>query len=221
MLTCFLTSIILPGCRGTEKPDTSATIDTSEIIETSVNNPNPESVDKADVDQKNTKKSNPLSIETDILFIRDKYKIITEASNYKTVPFDTQCDEITSIKLERKYNEKGKLSYLQYKDCGEHGCTSRQHYYWDGKLIFIFHQNDLAIGSGQTIEEYRTYFKDGKMIRCLEKKVSWRQGERPIEDLLKKASNKEVDCTPDKLTSNLPEMESLSVDKAKKYFCPS
>ncbi len=159
------------------------------------------------------------SIESDIQFIRDKYDLISNAADYKTVPFATECDERSSTKLERKYNKKGELSYLKYEECGGHGCSIKHHYYWEGELIFIFHKNDSTPGNSHIIEEHRTYFKNGEMIQCLEKKAHRHGGQAPMEELLKKANNKEVDCTPEKLTANLSEIESLSIEDAEKYFC--
>ncbi len=177
------------------------------------------SADKEEAVQEKTENVKPTSIEEDIQFIRDKYAIIRKATHYKTVPFKAQCDERTMVKLDRKYNEKGELSYLQYHDCGGHGCSTKHHYYWEGELIFIFHVNDYSPGSTHIIEEHRTYFKNGKMFRCLEKKAHYYEGQAPMAELLKKASNDEVDCTPEKRTKNLSELEDLSIDKAKDYFC--
>ncbi len=59
------------------------------------------------------------------------------------------------------------------------------------------------------------------MILCLEKKAHYYKGQAPMEELLKKAENKEVDCAPEKLTANLSEIEPLSLEEAKKYFCAS
>ena len=161
------------------------------------------------------------SLETDIKFIRNKFNIINKANNYKTVPFETRCDRMSSDKLIRKYNTNGELSYLSHKACGAHGCSTKEHYYWKGALIFIFRVNDYSPGSTHVIEEHRTYFKDGKMIRCLEKEARYYEGQPPMAELLKKAVNKEVDCTPEKRTEKLSELESLSLEDAQKYFCTS
>jgi len=167
------------------------------------------------------KTAEPSSIASDIEFIRDKYKIISEATDYKTVPFKTQCDDGRSEdELERKYNKKGALSYLKHISCGEHGCRTRQHYYWEGDLIFIFQKDDFTPGSSHVITEQRSYLKNGQMIRCLEKEARYNEGQPPMEKLWEKAKNKEVDCSSERLTPNLSELESLKLDEAKKYFCP-
>ncbi len=159
-------------------------------------------------------------LESDIQFIRDKFAIISNATNYKEVPFETMCDERTSFKFDRKYNEKGKLSYLLYVTCGEHGCYTKEHYYWDEELIFIFSKSDISPGVSNIVEERRTYLKNGRVIRCLEKTAQNAMGEPPMEELLKKAVNKEVDCTPEFLSDILEDLETLSVQDAKQYFCP-
>jgi len=161
------------------------------------------------------------SIESDIQFIRDKYNIISQTTDYKTVPFETRCDERSSDSLVRKYNKKGELSYLKHVSCGGHGCRTKHHYYWEGELIFIFYKDDYTPGSSHVIEEHRTYFKDGKMIRCLEKEARYYEGQPPMAELLKKAENKEVACTSEKLTANLSEIETLNLNEAQKYFCSS
>ncbi len=204
------------------KPYTIALLFTCLLMASCTQSPstsNSKTATKEQANSVNTTDSNSSSTESDLQFIRDKYKVISGATDYKTVPFEAQCDERSSTKLERRYNKKGDLSYLKLIDCGGHGCSTKHHYYWDGQLIFIFHNNDSTPGVSHIIEEHRTYFKNGKMIHCLEKKAHYHPGQPPIEELLKKAENKEVDCTPDKLTANLSEIESLSLDKAKAYFC--
>lgn len=178
-------------------------------------------IKKEETVQENTGNNESTSIESDIQFIRNKHAIISKATNYKTVPFEVRCDERSSSKLVRKYNEKGELSYLELHDCGGHGCYVKYHYYWDGQLIFTFFKNEYSPGASHIIEEYRTYYKNDKMIRCLEKKAHYYDGQPPMEELLKKAKNEEVECTPAKRTENLSEIENLSLDKAKAYFCPS
>lgn len=208
ILITLTTLCLLASCEKTpESKDKTTPTDTKAATEEKV--------------QENTENENNSSIASDIQFIRDKYAIISKATNYKTVPFEAQCDERSSVKLERKYNEKGELSYLEYHVCGDHGCSVKYHYYWEGQLIFIFHKNDYMPGTSHIIEEHRTYFKNGQMIRCLEKKAHYYEGQLPMAELLKKAKNEEVECSPDKLTEDLSKMETISIDEAKAYFCES
>ena len=160
-----------------------------------------------------------LSIEPDIHFIREKYAILVQDTNYTEVPFEIQCDERSSTKLVRRYNKNGQLSYLKYEECGEHGCSIRHHYYWNGELIFIFHKSDFTPGSSHIVEEHRTYFKNGEMIRCLEKEARYYEGQASMDELLRQAENRVVDCTSEKRTANLSAIESLSLEAAEKYFC--
>ncbi len=197
-LLSFLNLFLLTACQNPKEPKSEET----------------PSIESSSTDVKAT------SLEADIKFIQEKYKIISEATDWKTVPVVTQCEEIGETQLVRKYNEKGELAYLELTQCGGHGCLSKEHYYWDGKLIFLFSKNDFTPGSSHIIEEHRTYFKEGTMIRCLEKQAAYHEGQPPMEELLKKAVNKEVDCAPAKLTTNLSKIESLSVEEAQKYFCP-
>lgn len=169
--------------------------------------------------QDNTAITKESSLEENITFIQKKYELIKQMEDYESVLVEAQCDDNSSNKLERRYNSKGALSYLKYRSCGAHACSTKHHYYWDGQLIFIFHKNDYAPGNSHIIEEHRTYFKNGKMIRCLEKKAHQHPGQAPIEELLEKAENKEVECSPEKLTINLAELEALSSGEAQKYFC--
>lgn len=160
------------------------------------------------------------SIESDIQDIREKYAIISKATHYKTVPFETNCGDNTSIKFVRKYNEKGQLSYLLYHLCAEEGCFISHHYYWDEKLFFIFKQSDITPGVSHIIEERRTYFKGDQVIQCLEKTAHQHEGTAPMSELLKKAENKKVECTSEFLSDILMDIETLPVAEAKKYFCP-
>jgi hypothetical protein len=114
---------------------------------------------------------------------------------------------------------KVKISYLQYQVCSDHGCNTVHHYFWEGKLIFIFEQRSYWVGSTDKLSEHRTYFKDGMMIKCLEKEVTTTNGQQDIDQLLKKTSNGEVDCTSDRLTDNVWGLVTLNRDSAEKYFC--
>jgi len=123
------------------------------------------------------------TLEADIQFIQDKFAIINQGTNYKTVPFNMECEGMAYFQLNRKYNEKGELSYLISGD-------------------------------------YRTYFKNGKAIRCLEKEAHNNMGEPPMKDLLSKARNKEVECSTEFLEDATEELKTLKVEDARKYFCP-
>ena len=160
------------------------------------------------------------SIVADIQFIRDKVDMINKATDYRTVPFKKQCDEMSSTELERKFNDKRELCYLKYVECGGHGCMTKHHYYSEGELIFIFYQNDYSPGSSHVIEEHRSYFKNGKMIRCLEKEARYYEGQPPMTELLEKAENKEVDCSAEKLTAHLTILETINLDQdAQEFLC--
>lgn len=212
---CFLILCSLMACQN--PPHTKDNTSPTEVKNQSSNDSGTDG--KKETHQADTETANQPSIEENIQFIKDKYGIIVKSIHYKTIPFETQCDERTTVSFERKYNEKGALTYMQLIECGEHGCSTKQHYYWDGELIFIFHKNDYTPGVSHIIEEYRTYFKNSKMIRCLEKTASSYPGQASAEELLKKAPNQEVDCASDKLTVNLSELESLTTEKAISYFC--
>ncbi len=160
------------------------------------------------------------TLEADIQFIQDKFAIINQGTNYKTVPFNMECEGMAYFQLNRKYNEKGELSYLISGDCSEHGCETKEYYYWEGELIFAYKKKDFTPGSSHFIEEYRTYFKNGKAIRCLEKEAHNNMGEPPMKDLLSKARNKEVECSTEFLEDATEELKTLKVEDARKYFCP-
>lgn len=169
--------------------------------------------------EKELASSTSKSVESDIKFIREKFKIINGA-NYTSKHLKINCDEMSSNEVVRKHNDKGELMYLKHVECGEPGCATIEHYYWDGALIFIFRVNDYSEGVSQLRQEYRTYFKNNEMIRCLEKEARYFDGQPPMEELLKKSKNKEVVCTPEKLTKNLSKLETIDSNNAKKILCP-
>ncbi len=156
--------------------------------------------------------------KSDIEFIRDKYAIIVNADPQRVDSFIVECGGGTT-RLERRYNEKEEISYLQYEICGGHGCSTSHHYFWEGKLIFKLYQDTYWVGNSDFMKEHRTYFKDGEMIRCLEKEVSTTNGQPTIEDLMKKASNSEVDCVAEKLTDDLAKLMRLKQEEAEVYLC--
>ena len=57
------------------------------------------------------------------------------------------------------------------------------------------------------------------MIRCLEKEARYYEGQASMDELLRQAENRVVDCTSEKRTANLSAIESLSLEAAEKYFC--
>lgn len=156
--------------------------------------------------------------KSDIEFIRDKYAIIVNGTPERVDSFIVECGGGTT-RLERRYNEKGEINYLQYETCGGHGCSTSHHYFWEGKLIFKLYQDTYWVGNSDFMKEYRTYFKEEKMIRCLEKEVSTTNGQPSIEDLMKKASNSEVDCTTEKLTADLAKLMTLKQEEVEVYLC--
>lgn len=156
--------------------------------------------------------------KSDLDFIRDKYAIIVNTNPARVDSFIVECGG-GMTKLERRYNEEEAISYLQYQICGGHGCSTSHHYFWEGKLIFKLYQDTYWVGNSDYMKEHRTYFKNQEMIRCLEKEVSTTNGQPSIEDLMKKASNSEVDCTPEKLTTDLAKLMTLRQEEAEVYLC--
>lgn len=154
----------------------------------------------------------------DVLFIREKYAQISNATNYRRDTFETECGG-GPMKFERKYNEKNELAYLYTEFCSDHGCEGTHHYFWEGNLIFIFSQQSYWVGNTDELRESRTYLKNGQMFRCLEKKVNTTNGTPKIEDLLKKASNSEADCSTDRLTKDIEQLIALNIENAQTYFC--
>ena len=158
------------------------------------------------------------SEDSDIQFIRDKYAIITNATNYKVDSITVDCEHGTST-IERRSTDEGELRYLLENSCGDHGCATNRHYFWDNKLIFIFRQNYYYAGNSDYLQEHRTYFKNDKMFRCLEKNVSTDKGYEELKKILQKTANQTIDCAPNKRTGNLQQMIDLDLTKAKDFLC--
>jgi len=147
-----------------------------------------------------------------------KCAIITDAINYKVDSTTVECERGTA-RIERRSTEKGELRYLLENACGEHGCVTTHHYFWENDLIFIFRQNYYYAGNSGYMQEQRTYFKNDEMFHCLEKDVSTDKGYEALIKLLENTANKTVDCTPNKRTENLQQLVDLAVNKAKEYYC--
>lgn len=201
-LVCFifLALSFLTACQPTQKPKEEATSVEVEISEETETIPAAEKP------------------KSDIEFIKDKYAIIVNANPHRIDSFIVECGGGTT-RLERRYNEKEEISYLQYEICGGHGCSTSHHYFWEGKLIFKLYQDTYWVGNSDYMKEHRTYFKDQEMIRCLEKEVSTTNGQPSIEDLMKKTPNSEVDCTTEKLTEDLVKLMTLKQGDAESYLC--
>ncbi len=155
----------------------------------------------------------------ELTFVNEKIVDIKNEHIHHKDQFTFECDK-GKVDLERIYNDDNQIHLLSYHIHGEDGISTKHHYFWDNKLIYQFHHHEGAEGGKQVIDDHKTYFKEGKIIRCLEKKISYSKGEEHPNDLFVNATYEQVDCVPaDKLTKNIEQLLAYSEEEAKDYFC--
>ena len=151
----------------------------------------------------------------DLSFIYAKQKEIINEHIHKTDKFTFECTK-GEVTLERQYNDNDEIHLMSYHLCGDDGCSTKHHYFWENKLIYQFHHHEVAKDGKQVVDDHRTYFKDGKIVRCLESRYSYVKGEVLPED----NSYEEVDCTlADKISKEMEKLLTLSEEEAKAFLC--
>ncbi|MCI5057707.1 MAG: hypothetical protein MRY83_16450 [Flavobacteriales bacterium] len=178
----------------------------------SCSNPSPEQETVKDKRSENVKIDQNDVSETDpIEKIRQLYKVV----------IGQKQDSILTIKTKYyncpDYPEEGSVTYyhnnndirlieLNYSD-GGHSGAQEQFFVENGKLFFHFFDMSYwtfvdSEGEQKTKDVFiqeRTYFDNGKVIKCLSKEFSSNDGEN-VQDLSQKTPNKEiVDCGRDEL----------------------
>jgi hypothetical protein len=147
-------------------------------------------------------------------FISEKREEIFNEHILKKDHFNISC-ESGEIELERLYNDNGEIHLLTYTVCKDNACSTKSHTFWEGKLIYQMYHHSVEDGQNNKVDDHQTFFKDGKIIKCLEKKYSYMDGE-----VSPKSTYEQVDCVPaDKLTKDIEKLLTLTEEEAKAYLC--
>lgn len=151
----------------------------------------------------------------DIMHVYSQKEEIDKEKVIKKDLFNFECAN-GKITLERFYNEANEIHLLVYSICDDKGCSAKHHYFENDKLFYQFHHHETDQGDKYMVDDHRTYFKDGEIVRCLEKRYSYNKGE-PHTDAVE---FKQVDCVAaDKITKDIEKLLTLAEADAKAFLC--
>lgn len=196
---------------------------------TESNSSNSESEDSsatmADSTNVTSKGGTEMSVEEQLAYAKQHAKDLEhvysrrkEIDNEKVIKKDLFNFECTNgkITLERIYNEDNEIHLLVYSICNDQGCSTKHHYFENNKLFYQFHHHEQDQGDKHMVDDHRTYFKDGEIVRCLEKRYSYNKGEAHTDT----GEFKQVDClAADKITKDIEKLLTLAEADAKALLC--
>ncbi len=126
--------------------------------------------------------SDAQTLEQNIQEIRTQFKFINSQKDFQKVVFENEefTDEIPSEGCELEvYYKNGNLYKIIESDAASVNLYTTEYYFKNNQLIFVYRKEDefTKIPGGkvvdtETIYEERTYYKNGNIIRHLEKGMS-------------------------------------------------
>lgn len=166
-----------------------------------------------------------IQAEDSIKQIRKWYGEIQNDKNLKKQTFkDGEGDGGGEFELTRYTTAKGELRKIHRYGGGDHGVGNETYYFRGGKLFFVYITSQYwrftgekdPNGESEVIDiasQLRLYFKDGKCIKALEKRIAIK-GADELRQLLDKQPNKpkEID---DELHSYENRAKQLAAIKSK------
>jgi len=115
------------------------------------------------------------------------------------------------ISLERIYNDAKEVNLMTITRCKGDDCHTKNYFFENKKLIYVFHHHEVKSGDSFTVDDHKTYFQDGQMLKCLEKEFNYKNGEpQPNEPY------RLVDCNEgNKITKNMQKLLTSNEDDTK------
>ncbi len=195
-------AVVVP--ENSEKTDTNTTSNDADI----------EKVNKESAESSNR-------VEEQIALIKDKFSVISEdmkAGKYKDEKYETECGGgITKL---NKAMDGSDLRFLSKNDCSDHGCTKTSYYFWEGALLFKFIESSYWVGTTDEVEQKRIYYKDGQVIRCLQKKTSGTKGYDAAIKALSNMKNAPGECEDKDEMAYLKNLVHLADQhQVEDFFC--
>ncbi|MEM7105202.1 MAG: hypothetical protein AAF502_18840 [Bacteroidota bacterium] len=143
-----------------------------------------------------------------------KFVAIKNEHVKKKDQFTLECEN-GEAHLERLYNDNDEVHLLSISNYKDDNSSVKHHYFEGGKLIYQFYHHVVQNGETFMVDDHRTFFKDGKMLKCLEKRYSYKNGEsEPF------AQYELVTCQSDlKLTADIDKLVTMSEEDAKAFLC--
>jgi len=198
----------------------STTIDTNVSKEESTDtmsdtNTETETKEKKHSEMTTQEHSNFVAQHADHLtFVNEKMIEIKTEHVKKKDYFTFEC-ESGKVSLERHYNDADEVHLLTYTQSLGDAISAKHHFFWENKLIYQFYHHEVKEGDKFVVDDHKTFFKDGEMLKCLEKKYSYINGEAKPN-----VPYELVDCVQvDKLTKDIEKLLISPEDEAKALFC--
>jgi len=146
--------------------------------------------------------------------INEKIVEIKNETIAKKDQFNFECDN-GSASIDRNYNDAGEVHLLTTTITNGDAISSKHHYYMNDKLIYQFYHHEVKEGDKFVVDDHKTYFNDGVMLKCLEKKYSYKNGEATPN-----TPYKLVDCnSAEKLTKDIEKLISEPEEAIKNFLC--
>ena len=128
--------------------------------------------------------------------------------------FTFECQS-GKINLERLYNDEDEIHLMSIYMCKGEDCSNKNYFFENNQLIYEFHHHEVKKGDEFAVDDHKTYYKDGKMLKCLEKTFSYKDG-----DASPNVAYQLVDCNHDNKTSkDMVKLLTLSEEQAKALLC--
>jgi len=139
-------------------------------------------------------------------------------------------DEPGHVKITRYTSASGALKKVHQYSGGDHGVGNETYYFNEGKLFFVYTSSEYwrftgkktSSGESEVIDiasQLRLYFKDGKCIKALEKRIEI-TGADEIRQLLKKEPNKprEIDSEMQSYAGRAKQLAAIKTQKDLEAF---
>jgi len=150
-------------------------------------------------------------------FVENKMIEIKNETIKKKDQFQYECEK-GNVSIERQYNDKNEIHLLTFTKYSPDSTTSstKHHFFWENKLIYQFYHHVVEEGSKYMVDDHKTFFKDGEMLKALEKRYSYNKNEPvPTDGVYELA---DLDHAS-KLTKDIEKLLTSSEGEIKTYLC--
>lgn len=206
------------SCSELSSSDSATVEKTINDVKDIINEKNPETKteDKKHSEMSSQEYSTFVAKHADHLsFVQDKMVEIKNEHVKKQDHFQFDCGD-ESITLDRYYNDNDKIHLLTYVQEDSISSSAKHHFFWEDKLIYQFYHHSVEEGEMYVVDDHKTFFKDGKMFKCLEKNYKYKKYEDEPHDVPYEL----VDVNPaSKLTADMEKMLTSSEAEIKELLC--
>ena len=150
-------------------------------------------------------------------FVDNKMVEIKNEHVGKKDHYEFECEN-GFASLERHYNDNGDIHFLMTHTHNQDSTSSsaKHHFFWEDKLIYQFYHHEVEKDGNYMVDDHKTFFKDGELLKCLERTYSYKKDESAPHDVPYELVNLDADS---KLTKDLEKLLTLSEEEIKTYLC--